>query len=133
MLKSLADCSLRNLVESYAADALAALLLTLLLFLFALPVIAEFFSQVSGDGLAFAVRVRRQIDMIRGQGQLLQLGQDLFFTRNDDVFSLEIIVGIDTKSALRQILHVAERCFDRVALAQILLNGLRLGWRLDDN
>ena len=40
---------------------------------------------------------------------------------------------IDTQRALGQILHVAERGFDREALAQIFLDGLRLGRRFDND
>ena len=65
--------------------------------------------------------------------QLLQPGDNFLFAGNDDVFRFEVIVDVDSERALRQILHVAERSFDSEALAQIFLDGLRLGRRLDDN
>ena len=74
--------------------------------------------QMGGDGFAFAVRVRRQIDRVSGLCQLLQLGEDFFFARNDDVFGLEVVVHIHTQSALGQVFDVAERGLDRVTLAQ---------------
>ena len=84
------------------------------------------------DSLAFAVRVRSEIDHVRRPGQLLQLGDNLLFPRNDDVFGLEIVIRVDPKRAFGQIFHVAERSFDRVPLTQIFLDRLRLGWRLDN-
>ena len=88
---------------------------------------------MGGDGFAFAVRVRRQVDGVRGRGQLLQLGENFFFAGDDDVLGLEVVCDIDAESALGQILHVAERGFDREAFTQIFLDGLRLGGRFDDD
>ena len=85
------------------------------------------------NGLAFAVRVRRQIDGVGGGRQLLQLGHNLFFAGDDDVIRLEAVGDIDTQSALGQILHVAERSLDGEALTQIFLDGLRLGRRFDND
>ncbi len=87
-------------------------------FFFLLLSVAQFLGQVPGDGFAFAVRVRRQIDVVRGQGQLLQLGENFLLAGNDDVFRLEIVVDIDAQRALGQVFHVAERGFDREALCQ---------------
>ena len=110
-------------------------LLQLLAFLafFFLPFPIEFESQMSGDGLAFAVRVRREIDGVGRGRQLLQLGHNFFFAGDDDVVGLEIVLNVHTQSALGQILHVPERGLDREALAQIFLDGLRLGRRFDND
>ena len=135
MLERFAHRALRNFVESDAANALRfglGVLLGFFLFLL-LGAVAEFFRQVRGDGFAFAVRVRREIDAIHAQRQLLQPGDNFFFAGNDDVFGLEIVVDIDTERALGQIFHVAERSLDSKALTQIFLDGLRLGRRLDDD
>jgi hypothetical protein len=86
-----------------------------------------------GNGLALAVRVRRQKDEVRRGGELLQLGDDFFFAGDDDVIGLEPVRGIHTQRALGQILHMAERSLDREALAQIFLDGLRLGRRFDND
>ena len=86
-----------------------------------------------GNGLAFAVRVRRQIDRVHRAGQLLQLGQNFFFPGNDDVVGFELVAGIHTQSALGQIFHVAERGLDSKSLSQIFLDGLRLGRRFDND
>ena len=100
---------------------------------FLLAVVAEFERQMGGDGLAFAVRIRRQIDGVRRGRQLFQLGDNFLFAGDDDVIRLEVVRDIDAQSALGQILHVAERSFDREALAQIFLDGLRLGRRFDND
>ena len=88
---------------------------------------------MGGNGFAFAIRVGREVDRIHALRQLLQLGDNFFFAGNDDVFGLEVIVDVDPERALGQIFHVAERSFDSEALAQIFLDGLRLGRRLDDD
>ena len=104
-------------------------------FFFFLPLflLAQFLGQMPCDGFAFAVRVRRQIDVVRGQGQLLQPGENLLLAGNDDVFRLEFVVDIDAQRALGQVFDVPERSFDGEALTQIFLDGLGLGRRLDDD
>ena len=132
MLESFLHGALRDLVEGHAADAVGLVAILLLLFLLGLSV-AQFLGQVPGDGFAFAVRVRRQIDVVRGQGQLLQLGENLLLAGNDDVFRLEFVVDIDAQRALGQVFDVPERSFDGEALPQIFLDGLGLGRRFDDD
>ena len=102
-------------------------------FFFLLVSVAQFLGQVPRDGFAFAIGVRRQIDVVRRQGQLLQLGENFLLAGNDDVFRLEIVIDIDAQRALGQVFHVAKRCFDNEAFAQILLNGLRLAGRFDND
>ena len=53
-----------------------------------------------GDGLAFAVRVRRQKDEVGSGGKLLELGDNFFFAGDDDVIGLEVVRRIYTESAL---------------------------------
>ena len=88
---------------------------------------------MSGDGFAFAIRVRRKVDGVGQEGQLLQLGEDLFFSGDDDVFGIEIVFDVDTEAALGQVLHVAVRSIDRESLAQILLDSFRLSRRFDND
>ena len=88
---------------------------------------------MGGNGFSFAIRVGREVDGVHAQGQLLQPGDNFLFAGNDNVFGLEVVLDIDPERALGQILHVAERSFDSKALAQIFLDGLRLGGRLDDD
>ena len=106
----------------------------LLLFLLRGAAIAcKFSRKVCCNSLAFTVRVRRQIDRIHRGRQLLQLGQNLFFSRDDDVVSLEVVAGIHPQSALGQIFHVAERGLDSKSLSQIFLDGFRLSRRFDND
>ena len=103
--------ALRNFVERNALNAWRPVrVFLLLLFRFlAVAVAAQFKRKMRCDGLAFAVRVRRQIDRIHRSRQLFQLGQNFFFARDDDVVGLKLLARVHAQSALRQILHVAER------------------------
>ena len=88
---------------------------------------------MGGDGFAFAIRVRSEVDVVGREGQLLQLGQDFFFSRNDDVLGFEIVFDVDAQAAFGQVFHVAERSVDGEPRTQIFLDGLGLGWRFDDD
>ena len=128
--------ALGDLVESHALNARRSFGFALLRFLrlfFLGAVSVEFESKMRGDGFAFAVRVRRQIDRIRRRGQLFQLGDNLFFAGDDDVIRLEIIINVHTQRALGQILDMPQRRLDREPLTQIFLDGLRLGRRFDND
>src|SRR5881227_2873801 len=70
VLESLLHGALGNLVKGHAADALGFFFPLLLGF----GAVAQLVSQVSSDGFAFAVRVRRQINHVRRTCQLLQPG-----------------------------------------------------------
>ena len=111
MLERFLNCPFGDLVEGDPANADRVLLL----FLAVDAVTAEFFGQVRSNGLAFAVRVRRQIDRVRRLRQLFQLGDDLFLARDDDVLGREVVVQIDAQRLLGQILDVAERGLDVIA------------------
>ena len=139
VFEGFANRALRDLVEGYALDAQAvpvfififSLLGGLLLFLGAVGI--EFIGQMRGDGFAFAVRVRRQKDVVGRLRQLLQPGENLLFARDDDVFGIEFVLDIDAQRALGQVFHVAQRGLDREPFAKIFLNGFRLGGRLNDD
>ena len=135
MFKRRLHRALGNFVEGNALNPRRSFRLAFLrllgFFLFAVPV--EFARQMEGNGLALAVRVRRQIDRIRRGCQFFQPGHNFFFARNDDVIRLEIVLDIHTQSALGQILHMAERCLNRKARTQIFLDGLRLRRRFDND
>src|SRR5215472_8938405 len=88
---------LRDFIKGYAPNALVTVLILFLLF--PLGAVAEFLGQVRCNRLAFAVRVRREIDGIDAASELLQLGDNLLFTGDDDVLGLEVVVDIDTESA----------------------------------
>ena len=86
-----------------------------------------------GNGFAFAVRVRGEIDGVHAKRQFLQLGNNLLFAGDNDVFGFEVVIDVHTEGALGQIFDVPERGLDGVAFAQIFLNGFRLGGRFDDD
>ena len=86
-----------------------------------------------GNSFAFAVGVGRKIDGIGRLRQLLQLDQDLFFPWDHDVFGVKIVLNIDAEVAFGQVFHMAEGSLDRVSRAQIFLDGLRLGRRLNND
>ncbi len=122
--------ALGDLVEGHAADGDDRALLR---FLAVDPISAQLFSQVSGNGLALAVGIRRQVDGVRRLGQLLQLGDDFFLAGNDDVLGGEVVVQVDAERLLGQVFDVPERGFHVVARAEIFLDRLRLSGRLDDD
>ena len=88
---------------------------------------------MGSDGFAFAIRIRRKVDAVGRERELLKLGQDLLFSGDDDVFGIEVIFDVDTQAAFGQILHVAERSIDRESLAQVLLDSFRLSRRFDND
>ena len=132
MLERFLYGALCNLVEGDPADALATFVPLFLLFLF-LGAVAQLLSQMRGNRLTLAVRVRRQVNCIDGQSQLFQLGYNLFLAGNHDVLGLETILNIHPESTFGQIFDVAERGLDSEALAQVFLDGLHLPRRLNDN
>ena len=95
---------------------------------------------VPGDGLAFAVRVCRQVHrrgLASGGGNLLD---ELGFAAPvapaatpvavalDHILRFKVVLNIDAKAADGQITHVSERRHDGVLAPQDALYGPRLGW-----
>ena len=144
MLESFANRPLRDLVKGHPLDAghVAIFLFTFILIftltllgrlLFLGAIVIQFVGQVGRDGLAFAIRVRGQEDVVRRLGELLQLDKYFLFAGDDDVLGIEFVFDIHAQRALGQVLHVSQRGFDGEAFAKIFLNGFRLGGRLDDD
>ena len=132
------DGALCDFVERHATDArvvanVVRLRFGLLSLLFLTRVFAELVGEMGGDGFAFAIRVRREVDVVGRERQLLELGEDLLFPGNDNVFGFEIVFDVDTETAFGQVFHVAERSIDRESLAQILLDSFRLSRRFDND
>ncbi len=100
---------------------------------FAVDVLFKLFRQMGGNGLTFAVRVRRQINGGRGFGHLLQFGQDFFLARNNDVFRAEIALNIHAQLALGQIFHMSQGSLDLIVGPQVFIDGFRLGRRFNDD
>src|SRR6516162_2642180 len=97
-----------DLVEGDAANLARTRLLLPAIY----PVSTEFFGKVRSDGLALAVRVRRQVDSVGRLRQLLELGDNLLLAGNNDVLSRKVVVNIDPEVLLRQIFNMPERRFD---------------------
>jgi hypothetical protein len=51
--------------------------------------------QMPGDGLAFTIRVGREVDLLRPMCQPLELLHDLFLLVRHAVLGLEVVVHID--------------------------------------
>ena len=94
---------------------------------------ADLLRQVPGDRLAFAIGVGRQVDDVDGLRRLLDLGDDLALAADDHVLGREVVLDVDAHLRLRQIHDVADRRLHGEAGAEVLLDGLGLGRRLDDD
>ena len=115
--------ALGDFVEHHALDFLA---LEVAAFL-------QQLAQVPGNRFAFAIRVGRQI---QGLGFLERArdGVDVFFVALDRLVAhREVLVGIDRAFLGNQVAHVAIGGEHLEILAEVLLDGLRFGGRLDDD
>ena len=110
-------------VEHHAIDALVLEQLLVL----------EDFVDVPGDRLALAVRVGRQNHAVGLLDRAADVVEPLGGLGVDLPTHGEIVVRVDRAVLGRQIAHMAERGVDAVVLAQILVDGLGLGGRLDDH
>ena len=94
---------------------------------------AQGLDQVPGNGLSLTVLIRSQPDQRGFVRRLLQLGHHLLLGGGHDILGLEAVGDIHAELLVLQVPDVSKAGFDREFLAQIFLNGLRLGRRLDDN
>ena len=123
MAEGLLDGALGHLVEDDAADLHVAQGLAAV----------QLLGDVPGDGLALAVRVGRQIEprgALEGLGDLLQ---PLVRPRVDRPDHGKAVVRQHRAVLGRQVAHMAIAGQDPVAVAQVLVDGFRLGRRFDDN
>ena len=86
-----------------------------------------------GDGLALAVGVGGEQDLVRLLGRVAQLPDLLLLAPDDDVLGAEAVLQVDPEGRLRQVADVTHRSLDRVAGAQELGQGASLARRLDDD
>ncbi len=85
-----------------------------------------------GNGLAFAVKVGRQIERV-GLLDRLDDGVDVLLVLFDQVVvHREIVIGIDGAFLRHQITHVTVRREDLEILAEVFVDRLGLGGRFDD-
>ena len=119
----IADRVARDLVEHHAVHFLAVELAALL----------EDLVQVPGDRLALAVRVGRQVERL-GFLQRARDGVDVALVLLEHlVLHGEAVVGVDRAFLRHQVAHVAIGGEHLEVLAEVLLDGLRLGRRFDDD
>ena len=86
-----------------------------------------------GDRLALAIRVGRQNDPVRVLDRPADVAEPLGGLGVDLPAHGEIVVRIDRAVLGGEVAHMAEGGVDAVVLAQILVDGLGLGGRLDDH
>jgi hypothetical protein len=130
LLEGLLDGALRDLVEDHAAEALLA------------PH-SQGFGEVPADGLALPVGIGGQVDRLRLLGGRAQLVQHLALGGEDGVLDREASLGVDAADdvggvlralgVLGQVPDVAHGGHDAEVAAEVLVYGLRLGGRLDDD
>ncbi len=87
--------------------------------------------QVPGDRLTLAVLVGGEVEGVGGLERGLQLGDHLRLGHL--VGEGEVVLHVDAERAGRQVDHVADRGHHLEVGAEVLLDGLGLGGRLDDD
>ena len=97
------------------------------------PAPAQFLADMPGDGLALAVRVGGEDQLVSGFESLGDgldplLGLALDFPAHGEVF-----LGLDRAVLGRQVADMAEARQDRVVRTEVFIDGLRLGGRFDDD
>ena len=127
-----ADGRLGDLVEHHPLDRDAGL---------------QRLQQVPGDGLALAVTVSGQIELVDVFEQALELGDGALLLGADDVERLEVVIDVDAEpgprlglvlrrhvgGGPRQVADVPAGRLDDVVGAQVTGDFARLGGRLDDD
>ncbi len=105
------------------------------------------FDQVPGDGLALTIFIRRQQELAGAPEFASQFSHDAFLVSGDYVNGLKAFVHVHSKGrpvlalellgnfggAGRQIANVTDGGRHGVAVAQVALDGARLGGRFDDD
>ena len=132
-VERLADRVRRDLVEHHA--------------LAPAPCGFERLEHVPADGLALAILVGREDELVGALQRLLQLGDDLLLVGGNDVAGVEVVVGVDAGEpavggllvvrdlflAARQVTDVPDARLHRVIAAEIARDGLRLRRGLHDH
>ena len=123
MLDGLLDSALGDLVEDDPVDGLVAEAVAL----------AQQFGQMPGNGLAFAVRVSGQHQAIRLFQRPLDRLHVAFVALDDLIVHLEAVLGIDRPLFRHEVAHMPIGRHDLEILTEVLLDGLALGGRFDDD
>ena len=107
----------------------------------------ELLEQVPGDGLALAVLIRREQELVGVLEQALELGDLLTLVAVHDIKGLEVVVYVDAEPgprlttvlfrdlgrAVGHVADVADAGLDHVALAEVTGDGPGLGRGFDDD
>ena len=107
----------------------------------------EFLEQVPGDGLALAVLICREQELVGVLEQALELGDLLPLVAVHDIEGLEVVVDVDAEPgprlaavlfrdlgrAVGHVADVADAGLDHVALAEVTGDGPGLGGGFDDD
>src|SRR5690606_16020735 len=117
-----------DFVEEDAVEARSSIAASL-----AVVGVAELLRDVVRDGLALAVGVGGEDDLLGAPGLLLELLDDLALAPNGDVARLEAVLDVDAQLALGQVTDVARRSADTEPGAEILADRPGLGRRFDDD
>ncbi len=120
MRQGLFDPLLGDLVDHHPVDRLLR------------PPGCDLLGDMPRDGFPLAVGVGSQVDDIRLLGRLFQLLEHLPLPPNHVVPGLELVFDVDPQFALGQVLDVPHAGLDEEVLAQVSLEGARLGRALHD-
>ena len=89
--------------------------------------------QMPGDGLPFPVGVGGQIDFVALLGLFDQGGDQIFLAFDVDILGGETVFDIHPYFAFGQVADVAHGGHHLIIIAQIFLDGFRLGRRLHNH
>ncbi len=93
----------------------------------------EHLGEVPGDGLALAILISREIELVGGLERGLQLADDIPLARRHHIAGFEAVVDVDRKALGVEVTDGADRRLDDEIVAQEPGDGARLGRRLDDH
>ena len=127
VFKRLADLVLRDRVEDNALGPIV--------------VDAQGFLEVPGDRLSLPIKVGGEVDVFGGLRVPFQFRDGLFLGPDDFVGRLEAVFDIHPRHRLlgalgrsdRQVPNVADRGFDHVIVAEVLVDGAGFGRRFNDD
>ena len=123
MIKSLQNGALGNFIKDNTLDGFA----------FEQLLAFKNITNMPGDRFAFTIRIGREIEGL-GAVERVNDGADLFFGSGvDRPVHFEIFVRPNRTIFRRQVAHMSIGCQHRVSITEILVDGLGLGGRFNDD